>query len=51
MQKNYTNIWFRGFLNDGIIFTLLKLTLTRPFPIWLLLLGRAPTVESDTHKR
>ena len=37
------NIWFCSFLNDRLIFTLIKLTLIRLFPILLLLLGIAPT--------
>ena len=46
MQNKYINAWLRtSFLNDCIIFYYKhkKLTLTRLFPIWLPLLGTAPT--------
>ena len=46
MQDKYINAWLRtSFFNDSIVFTLIKLTLIRLFPIWLPLLGTAPTYK------
>ena len=46
MHDKYINAWLRtSFFNDSIVFTPIKLTLIRLFPIWLPLLGTAPTYK------